>query len=245
MQIEGAVVLLTGANGGIGRALVSALLAAGAAKIYATARTAGALDDLVAEGGGRVAPMTLDVTRPADVSAAAKAAGDVTLLINNAGFNSNSRLLTAPDTANAEQEMAVNYFGTLGMIRAFAPVLQANGGGCIVNMLSILARINLPIMGGLCASKAALLSLTQAARAELAGQGTHVLGVMPGAVDTRMTEGLPIPKMTPAEVAAATLAAIEAGEEEIYPGDMAQGVAAGLAADAKAMEKEFAGSVAG
>ena len=140
--------------------------------------------------------------------------------------------------------MAVNYFGTLRMIRAFAPVLKANGGGTIVNMLSILARVNLPIMATLCASKAAAFSLTQATRAELAGQGTTVIGMMPGAVETRMTAHLTIPKMQPADVAAAVTAAVEAGTEDVYPGDMAQGVSGGLAHDPKAVEKDFAGSVA-
>ena len=127
------------------------------------------------------------------------------------------------------------------MCRAFAPVLKANGGGTIVNMLSILARVNLPLMGSLCASKAATLSMTQGVRAELAAQGTKVIAVMPGAVDTRMTAMLPPPKMKPSEVAAAALKAIDEGTEEIYPGDMAQGVAAGLASDPKAVEKQFAG----
>ena len=245
MQVNGAVALVSGANGGIGQAFVRALLDAGAAKIYAAARDLPSVDDLVSAGAGRVVPIALDVTRDADIAAAAGAASDVTLLINNAGVNSNSRLFTEPDTANAEREMAVNYFGTLKMTRAFAPVLKANGGGTIVNMLSILSRVNLPIMATLCASKAAALSLTQAARAELAGQGTQVIGVMPGAVETRMTAHLDIPKAQPAEVARATLAAVESGEEDIYPGDMAAGVSAGLAADPKAVEKEFAASVAG
>jgi short-subunit dehydrogenase len=120
-------------------------------------------------------------------------------------------------------------------------VLKANGGGTIVNMLSILARVNLPLMGSLCASKAAALSMTQGVRAELKAQGTKVIAVMPGAVDTRMTEMLPPPKMAPADVAKAALKAIEDGTEEVYPGDMAQGVAAGLAADPKSVERQFAG----
>ena len=127
------------------------------------------------------------------------------------------------------------------MCKAFAPVLEANGGGAIVNMLSILSRVNLPAMGSLCASKAAGLSLTQGVRAQLAGQGTLVVGVMPGAVDTRMTAGLDMPKLQPAEVSKEALKAVEDGTEDVYPGDMAQGVAAGLAAEPKGVEKEFAG----
>ncbi|MEZ5670267.1 MAG: SDR family oxidoreductase [Alphaproteobacteria bacterium] len=245
MQVKDAVAFVTGANGEIGRALVQALLDAGAARVYAAARDPAALEGLVRAGGGRVVPITLDVTRDADVAAAAGAAPDTTLLVNNAGINSNTRLFAEPDIGKAEREMAVNYFGTLRTTRAFAPVLKANGGGCIVNMLSILARCNLPIMATYCASKAALLSLTQATRAELAGQGTAVIGMMPGAVATHVTAHLDIPKMTTAEMAAAILAAVEAGEEDSYPGGMAQGVSAGLAADPKGVEREFAASVKG
>ena len=141
----------------------------------------------------------------------------------------------------ARAEMEVNYFGTLAMSRAFAPVLAANGGGAMINMLSILSRVNLPLMGSLCASKAAGLSMVQGLRAELDGQGTSVVAVMPGAVDTDMSKDFPPPKMPPADVATAALDGLEKGDEEIYPGEMASGVSQGLAADAKAVEKEFAG----
>ena len=241
MNIEGSVALVSGTSRGIGRAYVEGLLARGAAKIYAAARDPSAIADLVEAGGGRVVPVALDITDPAAVNAAAAQASDVTLLVNNAGFNNNTPLLGAGDLAPARQEMNTNYFGTLAMCRAFAPVLKANGGGAIVNMLSILARVNLPLMGSLCASKAAALSLTQGARAELAGQGTLVIGVMPGAVETDMTAGIDIPKMQPPAVVSAALDAVEAGIEDVYPGDMATGVAQGLAADPKAVEKEFAG----
>jgi NAD(P)-dependent dehydrogenase (short-subunit alcohol dehydrogenase family) len=136
--------------------------------------------------------------------------------------------------------MEVNYFGTLAMCRAFAPLLGANGGGTIVNMLSILSRVTLPLMGSLCASKAAALSLTHGVRAQLAGQGTLVIAVMPGAVDTDMTRDMPPPKMPPSEVAHAVLDAIEACMEEVYPGAMAQALTERLAQDPKGLEKEFA-----
>jgi short-subunit dehydrogenase len=142
---------------------------------------------------------------------------------------------------NARAEMEVNYFGTLAMCRAFAPILKKARTGAIVNMLSILAHMNLPLMGSLCASKAALLSLTQALRAELAAQGIHVMAVLPGAVDTDMTRMLTIPKMKPTEVAEAIVHGLEYGLEEVYPGEMAMGVAAGLALDPKSVEKQFAG----
>ncbi len=120
------------------------------------------------------------------------------------------------------------------------PVLKANGGGGMINMLSILSRVNLPLMGSLCASKAAGLSLVQGLRAELAAQNTSVLAVMPGAVDTDMSKDFPPPKMPPQDVVTAALDALENGDEEIYPGDMAGGVSQGLVADPKAVEKEFA-----
>jgi peptide/nickel transport system ATP-binding protein len=241
MQVKGSIALVTGANRGIGEQYVQALLAAGAKKVYAAARDAAGLKDLVKNSDGKVEALKIDVTRDADVAAAAKKCADITLLINNAGVNFNTPLVGINSLDNARAEIETNYFGTLAMCRAFAPVLKANGGGAIVNMLSILARVNLPLMGSLCASKAAALSMTQGVRAELAAQGTKVIAVMPGAVDTRMTEILPPPKMAPADVAKAVMKAIDEGTEEVYPGDMAQGIAAGLAADPKAVEKQFAG----
>ncbi len=245
MNIRDNIAFVSGTSRGIGRVYVEGLLARGAAKIYASAREPSAVADLVEAGGGRVVALALDITDLAAVEAAAAQASDTTLLVNNAGFNNNTPLLGAADLAPARQEIETNYFGTLSMCRAFAPVLKANGGGAIVNMLSILSRVNLPLMGTLCASKAAALSLTQGVRAELAAQGTLVIGVMPGAVDTDMTAGLDIPKMQPAEVVSAALDALEAGIEDVYPGDMATGVAQGLAADPKAVEKEFAGYLPG
>ncbi len=240
MQIKDSVALVTGANGGIGQQFVKALVAAGAAKVYATARNAGSVAALVAEGGGKVEALGLDITDDAGVAAAASKCTDVTLLVNNAGVNFNTPLIGVDSVANARTEMDVNYFGTLAMIRAFAPILKANGGGAIVNMLSILANVSVPLMGSLCASKAANRLMTQGVRAELASQGTLVVGVMPGAVETRMTENFPGDKMAPADVAKAALEAVEAGTEDIYPGDMAQGISAGLANDPKAVEKELA-----
>lgn len=241
MKIAGTTALVSGANRGIGKAIVAALRAAGAAKIYAATRDgASPFPDDAA-----VVPLRLDVTSTEQVAAAARAAGDVALLVNNAGVNFNTPLVGIAALDNARREMEVNYLGTLAMCRAFAPVLKRNGGGAIVNMLSILARVNLPLMGSLCASKAAALSMTQGVRAELAAQGTRVIGVLPGAVRTRMTEGVDVPKIEPEIVAAAIVEAIAGDAEEIYPGDMASGVAAGLAADPKAVEKQFAAYLPG
>jgi NAD(P)-dependent dehydrogenase (short-subunit alcohol dehydrogenase family) len=244
MQVKDCVALVTGANRGIGEQFVKALRAAGARRIYAGARDAGALRVDAADRDA-IVPLAIDVTREADIAAAAARCRDVTLLVNNAGVNFNTPLVGIASLANARAEIDTNYFGTLAMCRAFAPILKANGGGTIVNMLSILARVNLPLMGSLCASKAAALSMTQGVRAELKAQGTKVIGVMPGAVETRMTEMLPPPKMSPADVAKAALAAVEAGTEDVYPGEMAQGVSAGLAHDAKAVETQFSAYLPG
>lgn len=240
--LAGTVALVTGTSRGIGPEIVKALLAAGAAKIYCSARDPKKVAKLVARAPGKLIPIALDVTKPDHVAAAAKACKDVTLLVNNAGVNFNTPLLGIESTDNARREMEVNYFGTLAMCRAFAPILKkAKGSGAIVNMLSILAHVNLPLMGSLAASKAAGLSLTQAVRAELAGQGTRVMAVLPGAVDTDMTRGVPVPKIQPAEVAAAIVHGLEYGLEEVYPGDMAAGMAAGHELDPKALEKQLAG----
>ena len=177
--------------------------------------------------------------QPEEIRAAAERCGDVDLLVNNAGINFNTPLIGI-GVDNARAEIETNYLGTLAMCRAFAPVLKRNGGGTIVNMVSILAHMNLPLMGSLCASKAANLSMTQGVRAELAGQGTRVVAVLPVAVDTDMTAGVEMPKLQPSEVAAAIIHGLEIGAEEIYPGDMASGVAAGIATDAKSVERQFA-----
>ena len=236
MDIENATVFVTGANRGIGARFIEALLLRGAAKVYAAARDVAALPD-----DPRVVKVALDITDADAVAKAATEASDVTLLINNAGFNSNTGALKNPHMEDARREMEVNYFGTLSMIRAFAPVLKANGGGAIVNMLSILSRVALPMMGTLCASKAASLSMTQAVRAELKAQGTKVFAVMPGAVDTDMSKDFPPPKLDPADVVRAALNGLETGDEEdIYPGDMAQGLRAGLEHDPKEVEAELA-----
>lgn len=238
--IDGAVALVTGCNRGIGPTTVRALLKAGARKIYVAARAVDGVKSLVSEAPGKLVPVELDVTRPEQVAAAAKLAKDLTLLVNNAGVNFNTPLVAIDGIDNARREMEVNYFGTLAMCRAFQPALKANGGGAIVNMLSILSLVNLPLMGSLCASKAALWSLTQAVRAELKAQGTHVMAVLPGAVDTDMTKGLDIPKAQPADIASAIVAGLKMRADEIFPGGMAAGVAYGLAGDPKSVEREFA-----
>ena len=236
MDIANATVLITGANRGIGRQTLDCLLAAGAPRIYAGARDPKKLDAF--PENERIVPVALDVTRPEQVAAAAGRCTDVTLLINNAGVNRNRPLIGEPEAlSNARAEIEVNYLGTLSMCRAFAPVLKANGGGMIVNVLSAIGRVNLPAIGSYCASKAAEYSMTQGVRAELAAQGTHVMGVLPGAVDTDMTPG---GDARPEDVAAAIVTAISDDVEDLYPDAMAQGLSEGLARDAKAVERDMA-----
>lgn len=245
MKIAGSVALVTGSNRGIGRNFVKALIEKGAKKVYAAARDPSKAADLVAAHPGKVETFRLDITDEAQVAAAAQKYRDVTLLINNAGINHKKALIAADALDDARLEMRTNYFGPLNLCRAFAPILKANGGGAIVNMLSILARVNLPAYGSLCASKAAALSLTQGVRAELAKQGTLVIGVMPGACDTDMERDFSGHKENPYEVAVAALDAVENGIEDVYPGQMASGVSAGLAANPKAVEKEFSAYLPG
>ena len=233
-SIKGSVVLITGASGAIAQALIAELKARGAAKIYAGARDISGL-----AASDHLVPLKMDVSSDDDVKKAAAAAPDVTLLINNAGINHNTSFLTAPDLTIASKEIEANYLAPLRVTRAFAPALIANKGS-LLNMLTILSRVNLPFMGSYCASKAAALSLTQGLRGELAPQGVHVVGALPGAVDTRMTAGLSIPKMTTAEAATEILDGFESGEEDIYVGEMARGIAQGLAHDAKAVERQLA-----
>jgi short-subunit dehydrogenase len=232
--IKDSVVLITGASGAIAQALIPALTARGAKKIYAAARNTSGL-----AASERIVPLKMDVTSDDDVSRAAAAATDITILINNAGINHNTAFLLAADLSIAREEFECNYLAPLRVTRAFAPALIANKGA-VLNMLTILARVNLPLMGSYCASKAAALSLTQGLRAELAPKGVRVAAALPGAVDTRMTAGLPIPKMSPAEAAAEILDGFERGEEEIYVGEMARGLAQGLAHDPKAVERQLA-----
>ena len=237
-RIEGKSALVTGANRGIGRAFVDELLAAGAAKVYATARNAETLSDLVAKGNGRVVPLALDVTKPEMIEAVAATHTDVALLINNAGFSAFEGIIDARTGDPARQEMETNYFGTFNMIRSFAPVLAANGGGAIVNLSSIAAHVNFPALGSYSASKAAVHSLTQGVRAELAAQGTLVAGVYPGPVDTDMAADIPMDKTSPNVVARAILDGVEAGEEDIYPDPMSAEMRTGLLADQKAVERQ-------
>lgn len=234
--LNGIGALVTGANGGIGRALVAGLLERGASRVWAGCRS-GAIDF----GDQRVSCLRLDITRDEDVAAAAAACTGIRLLVNNAGVNHNARLIAQPDLLAAREEMEVNYFGTLRMCRAFAPMLRP---GAIVNVLTMAAHIGMPRMGSYSASKAAELRLTECVRAELEGQGTRVMAFFPGAVDTRMTQGLTgVPKLDPADVARALLDGLETGKDEVVFGSGAQRTERLLREDRALLERELAATV--
>ena len=241
MQIQNAIALVTGANRGIGRAFVEALQAAGAQKIYAAARNAESLAEVVAIDPARIVPVTLDVTKPEQIAAIAQQAQDVNLLINNAGVLGGGDLFVDSSIETAQWEMNVTYFGTLAMTRAFAPILKRNEGGALVNLCSLASYVNVPSVATYSAAKAALHSLTQATRAQLAEQGTFVVGLYPGPIDTRMAEELPLDKAPTSQVADALLQGLENGVEDIYPDNTAVQVLSGVTEGLKAIEKQFAG----
>jgi NAD(P)-dependent dehydrogenase (short-subunit alcohol dehydrogenase family) len=245
-SIAGRIALVTGANRGIGEALVDALVAAGAAKVYAAARDINAVAPLSARHGGRVVPLLLDVTDPAQIRDAVATATDVELLVNNAGVAGHvGGAFTDPEWLTAgRQEMEVNFFGTFAVTQAFAPILGRNGGGAVVNIGSVASLVNFPLFAAYSASKAATHSLTQATRAMLKGQGTQVFGVYPGPIDTRMAEAIPFDKTSPSVAAVAIVAGVEVGSEEIFPDPMSQGMGAAYLADPKGLERQVASMAA-
>ncbi|MYM90200.1 SDR family oxidoreductase [Rugamonas sp. FT82W] len=224
MKLKNAVVLITGANRGLGNALAQAALAAGARKVYAGARNPAA----VTLAG--VTPIKLDVNSPADIAAAAQAIPDLTILINNAGIFTGSTV-GAPDAAAAlRAELDTNLYGPMALSQAFAPALARNGGGAIVNILSALSWFSLPTSGTYSVSKAAAWALTNGLRGELHAQGTQVLGAHMGYMDTDMTDGIDAPKSAPADIARAIVEALEAGHDEVLTDDTARQVKQGFAA---------------
>lgn len=209
VRIEGATALVTGANRGLGRVMARMLVERGARRVYGGARD----PREVAEPG--VVPVRLDVTDPGQVAAAAETCADLTLLVNNAGVLTDSPLLAAPDLAAARTEMEVNYFGTLAMCRAFAPLLVGNAPGAIVNVLSIASWFTNPAMGSYSASKAAAWAMTNGVREELRDTGVLVVGVHCGYIDTDMAAHVSGPKNTPESIAAQAFDAVQAGRTEV------------------------------
>lgn len=240
-RIEGTVALVTGANRGIGRALTEALLDRGAKKVYAAARVPESLRDLM---DPRVVALRLDVTDADQIRAVAEAAGDVALVFNNAGVALATALVGAAALGEARREMEVNYFGPLQLLQQLAPALARNGGGAVVNIGSAAGLSNVPFLPTYSASKAALHSLTQAARVLLGAQGTAVFGVYAGPVDTEMVRALELPKSPPRAVADAVLDGIEAGQEDIYPDPFAMDFGRQFEASPKAAERQIAAMAA-
>jgi NAD(P)-dependent dehydrogenase (short-subunit alcohol dehydrogenase family) len=225
MNLEDSTVLVTGANRGLGAAFCRSLRDRGAAKIYAAARNP---DQVDARG---VVPLRLDVTSATDIDAAVEQCGDVTLLINNAGIGTGTGMFADDALGQLQKEFDTNVFGPLAMSRAFAPTLAANGGGAIVNVLSVLSWYASEQAALYCAAKAASWSLTNSMRLALLGQGTQVVGVHVGYMDTDMTAALEVPKSSPDDIAGIVLDAVQAGESEVLADDVSRTVKAALSGD--------------
>lgn len=232
-MIRDSVVLVTGANGGIGTRFVEAALARGAAKVYATARTPRTWGD------DRVIPLTLDVTDPASIAAVVKAAPDVTVLINNAGANAPTPGILSHTDDEIRANVETNFFGPLFLARAYAPLLAARTGGtAIIDIHSALSWF--AVAGIYSATKAALWSATNSLRLELHPAGVQVVGVHVGYVDTAMTAGVTDAKTDPAALVAAVFDATEAGQFEVLADDTSRQLKAGLSAPLEAVYPQLA-----
>ena len=224
MKIENSVVLVTGANRGIGLAFARELLARGARKVYAAARNPATV---TLDG---VQALQLDVTKPEQIAAAAHLAADVTLVINNAGIAQPGGFVAQDSDAVARRIFETNFFGVLNVSRAFAPVLKANGGGALLNVLSVASWVNGGELAAYSASKSAAWSLTNALRHELATQKTQVLGLHMAYVDTDLTRGFEVQKSSAEEIVRHALDGLEAGADEVLADVLTQQVKQGLAA---------------
>jgi len=222
MDLKNSVVLVTGANRGLGLAFTQALFERGARKIYAAAR------DPASIRLPGVIPVRLDVTRPEQIEALAREAGDVTVLINNAGIFRGGSLLGADAVSAVREQLETNYIGPLATSNAFAPILAGNGGGAIINVLSVLSWVTLPGTASYSASKAAAWAFTNGLRNELRSQRTQVLGVHAGYIDTDMVRGVDGHKSTPESVVRQTLDALEANQDEVLVDEISRQVKQGL-----------------
>jgi NAD(P)-dependent dehydrogenase (short-subunit alcohol dehydrogenase family) len=224
MKIENAVALVTGANRGIGLAFTRELLARGARKVYAGARDPSTVNQIGVEA------IRLDVTRPEEIAAAAARAGDVTLVINNAGVGHQGGFRASDSEEAARRQLETNFFGMLRMSKAFAPVLAANGGGAILNVLSIVSWVNGGQLAAYAASKSAAWSLTNSLRHELAAQKTQVLALHMAFVDTDLVRAIDSPKSSPEDIVGRALDGLESGLDEVLADERTRLVKQGLTA---------------
>ncbi|WP_213716867.1 SDR family oxidoreductase [Cedecea lapagei] len=236
MNIQGKTVFVTGANRGLGAELVRAFLRHGAGKVYAGARDLQTLPDF---GDSRVTAVQLDVTQPESVSAAARQVGEVDILLNNAGAMKVNTILTAT-TADLADDMEVNYYGTVRVMQSFAPLIGKKGGGIIANVLSVMALAAMRHTAGYSASKAALLSATQAARATLKAQNINVISIFPGPIETSMDSGLQEKRTSPDVAAEEILQGLIEEREDIYPDPVSVQVAGFWGSNPKGLEHHFA-----
>jgi NAD(P)-dependent dehydrogenase (short-subunit alcohol dehydrogenase family) len=239
--VQDKVALITGANRGIGRGFVEELLAQGARRVYAGVRNFAQAASVVALDSARVVALELDVTRREQVARAAQRASDVSLLINNAGIAGAAgqrRLVASPSLEDARLVMETNFWGQLEMCRALTPALARNGGGCVVNILSVGALFVLPEYGSYSVAKWAARAMGVAVRAELHAQGTRVSNVYPAGVESDMSRNNSAPKISARDHARQVLAALERGEEEIFPGDAGPKFREPIARDPAAFERQ-------
>lgn len=234
MNIQNSIALVTGANRGIGLVFVHELIARGAKKIYAAARD---INSIEVPG---VIPVQLDVTNEEDIAAVAARCKDVTLFINNAGVARFSGFLAADSVAIARAALETNYFGPMRMSAAFAPILAANGGGAILNVLSVASWLSVPPLSAYAASKSAAWALTNGLRNELRAQGTQVTALHMGFVDTDMTKGMEVNKANPQDIVRQALDGVDAGADEVLADAITQQVKQGLSAQPGVYLREIA-----
>lgn len=234
MKMKDAVILVTGASRGLGRSLVRAATEAGAKRVYATARNPKQVD-----ASDIVVPLALDVTDPRSIAEAAARAGDISMLINNAGLLASANVLTSSPEKIAE-DFATNFFGPLAVTKAFLPALEKAKEAAVVNVLSVASLANVPLFGAYSTSKAAAHSLTQALRVELAKKRIAVHGVFAGTIDTDMVRGHDMPKTSPDVVAKGIIDGVEQGLEDIAPDPASRELVATWLRDPKAVERMLA-----
>ncbi len=241
MKVKGCTALVTGGNRGIGKGFVEELLEAGAKRIYVASRSIGDAQEMVATAPDRLVAIELDVTKEDQITAAAEKCPDVDVLVNNAGAFSHETLMTAPDMSAMRQEIETNYIGVVAMCRAFAPILKANGGGAIVNVLSAGGIIAVPNMGGYSPSKFAMRAASDCIRAELEPQNTQVSALIVGSVDTRMAKHVTWQeKSSPRDIGKAGILAVEQNIDEHDTDPHSVSVRAFLARDPHTLKRSMA-----